>query len=149
MVETPKALELAKEKGLDLIEIAPKAKPPVCRIMDFGKYQYQQSKKEREQKTKQKQTETKSVRVSPRAGSHDLQFKVRQVEKFLNKENKVKIDMMLKGREKALFNTAKDKLNEFINSIGLEIELDQEIKRQPRGFSIVIRKKYGKKTKDQ
>lgn len=140
---------MAQEKGLDLIEVAPKIRPPVCRIMDYGKFQYQQSKKEKEQKSRQKKTEIKGIRITPRTGAHDLQFKIKQTEKFLSKGNKVKIEMILKGREKALFNTAKEKLNNFLESIKTEIELDQEIKKQPRGFIAIIKKKYGEKTKDK
>jgi len=93
---------MAQEKGLDLIEISPNAKPPVCRIMDNGKYKYEKSRKEKDQKTKQKKTEIKGIRISPRIGQHDLEFKVKQAEKFLEKGHKVKIEMILKGREKWL-----------------------------------------------
>ncbi len=131
---------MAKEKGLDLIEIAPNAKPPVCRIMDYGKFQYQKSRKERKQKIKQKKTEIKGVRISPRIGQHDLEFKAKQAEKFLNQGHKVKIEMILKGREKGLINIAKEKLNQFIEIIDLETVFEQEIKRQPRGLFVIITK---------
>jgi len=80
-VEISKALAMAREKGLDLIEIAPNAKPPVCRIMDGGKYKYQKSKEDKKQKSKQKQTEIKGIRISMRTGQHDLETKIKQIEK--------------------------------------------------------------------
>lgn len=129
---------MAKEEGLDLIEIAPNAKPPVCRIMDYGKFQYQKSRKEKMQKAKQKRTEIKGVRISPRIGQHDLNFKAKQAEKFLNQGHKVKIEMILKGREKGLIDIAREKLNQFIEIIDLETVFEQEIKRQPRGLFVII-----------
>jgi len=131
---------MAKEEGLDLIEIAPNAKPPVCRIMDYGKFQYQKSRKEKLQKSKQKRTEIKGIRISPRIGQHDLNFKAKQAEKFLNQGHKVKIEMILKGREKGLIDIAKEKLNKFIEIIELETVFEQEIKRQPRGLFVIITK---------
>ena len=74
---------MAREKELDLIEVSPNAKPPVCRIMSYGKYQYEKSRKDKDQKSKQKKTEVKGIRISPRIGQHDLEFKVKQAEKFL------------------------------------------------------------------
>jgi len=131
---------MAKEKGLDLIEIAPQAKPPVCRIMDYGKYKYEQSRKERGQKSKQKQVEVKGIRIGLGTGKHDLEIRVKQAEKFLNSGNKVRIEMILRGREKALVNVAFDKLNQFIKMLPEEINIEQEIKKQPRGLAVVIGK---------
>jgi len=129
---------MAREKGLDLIEIAPNAKPPVCRIMDGGKYKYQKSKEDKKQKSKQKQTEIKGIRISMRTGQHDLETKIKQIEKFFGKGDKVRIEMILKGREKSLFDLAKEKLTQFIKLIPSETKIEQEIRRQPRGLSIVI-----------
>lgn len=129
---------MAREKGLDLIEIAPTVNPPICKIMDYGKFQYQRTRQERDQKSKQKKIETKGIRISIKTGKHDLEFKMKNAEKFLNKEHKVKIDMILKGREKTLESLAREKLNEFVQMIPLEIIVEQEIRRQPRGLSMVI-----------
>lgn len=131
---------MALDKGLDLIEIAPNAKPPVCRIMSHGKYQYQKSKQEKDQKSKQKKTETKGVRISFRIGQHDLEFKAKQAEKFLEQGHKIKIELILRGREKGLLQAAKEKLNQFIKFIPLEIKIEQEIKKQPRGLGMIITK---------
>jgi len=129
---------MAQEKGLDLIEIAPNVNPPICKIADYGKYQYQKSRQEKEQKSKQKKVEIKGVRIGIRTGKHDLEFKAKQAEKFLNNGNKVKIDMMLRGREKTLENLARERLSDFIQMIPFEIKIEQEIKRQPRGLSMTI-----------
>lgn len=131
---------MAQEKGLDLIEISPNAKPPVCRIMSHGKYQYEKSRKEKTTKTKQNRVEAKGIRISPRIGQHDLEFKARQAEKFLEKGYKVKIEMILKGREKWLLEAAQEKMNKFVELITTEIIFEQEIKKQPRGLLAVITK---------
>lgn len=142
ITETSKALKMAREQGLDLIEIAPNAKPPVCRIMDYGKYKYQKSKKEKTQKIKQKSDELKGIRISFRTGQHDLEIKAKRAEKFLEQGHKVKIEMILRGREKSfsLAELAKEKFNQFIESINLEIKIEQEMKKQPRGLLMVISK---------
>jgi len=131
---------MAQEAGLDLIEIAPNVKPPVCRIMDNGKFQYQKSKQEKDQRAKQKKVEIKGIRISMRTGKHDLNTKLKQIEKFLSKGDKIRIEMILKGREKSLFILAREKLNQFVESILTEVKIEQEIRRQPRGLSIVIGK---------
>lgn len=140
--ETSKALKMARERGLDLIEIAPNAKPPVCRIMDYGKYKYQKSKKEKDQRIKQKKVEIKGIRISFRTSQHDLEIKAKRTEKFLGQGHKVKIEMILRGREKSfsLFEMAKEKFNQFTKLIGPEIKVEQEVKRQPRGLIMVISK---------
>lgn len=94
-----RALELAKESDLDLVEIAPTAKPPVCRIMDFSKYKYDQEKKERRIKKNQAVTHLKQIRLKPHIDENDYQVKLRQVIAFLNKKDKVKINMFYRGRE--------------------------------------------------
>lgn len=90
------ARKTASEKDLDLVEVAPNAKPPVCKIMDFGKYRYQQSKKH---SSKQKTITVKEIKVRPRINEHDLQFKMKNTKKFLNHGDKVKITMQFRGRE--------------------------------------------------
>jgi len=142
IVETYQALEIAKERGLDLVEIAPLAQPPVCRIIDFGKYQYQKSRQGKGQKTKQKITEVKGIRISLRISRHDLETKAKQTEKFLQKGNKIRIEIVLKGREKSFQfqNLAKEKLQEFIQLIPVEVFIEREIKREGRGFNVIIAK---------
>ncbi|MBN1224688.1 MAG: translation initiation factor IF-3 [Candidatus Aminicenantes bacterium] len=95
------ALSLAKESGLDLVEVAPQANPPVCRVMDYGKFLYELHKKAHEAKKHQKQVQLKEIKFRPKISIHDYTFKIRHVKRFLNEGNKVKITVMLRGREKA------------------------------------------------
>ena len=149
VVDLDKAKQLSQQAGLDLIEIAPNVRPPVCRIMDFGKYQYQQSRKEKEQRHKQTKIEVKSIRISPRIGLHDLQFKAKQAEKFLNHGDKVRIEIRMRGREKAHQDVAFEKINQFIELIEIDTETEQAPKREPRGLSMIITKAKEKKKKDE
>ena len=94
------ALEKAQEAGMDLVEISPNANPPVCKIMDYGKFKYEKTKKDKENKKKQKQVVTKEMRVKPHIDTHDRDTKIAQIEKFLEKEYKIKISLRLAGRQK-------------------------------------------------
>ena len=132
------AIEIAREQELDLVEIAPKAQPPVCKIMDYGKYQYQQSKQERLNKAKQKKVEVKGIRIGIRTDTHDLEFKKNQAEKFLNKGDKVKAEIVLRGREKAHQDLARKNLSDFLKTIAVPYKIEQEMKRFPGGFNIII-----------
>ena len=143
-METSEAFRLAQEKGLDLIEIASTANPPVCRIMDFGKFKYQREKGEREHGKKQKDIEIKAIRIGFGTGKHDLELRTSQVKKFLEKGNKVRIDMRLRGREKALGQVALQKFKNFLNMIPIEFNLEAPPKRFPQGFIAVISKKQTK-----
>lgn len=132
------ALAIAKEQELDLVEVSPQAVPPVCRIIDYGKLQYHQAKQAQQAKAKQKKVETKGVRLGYRTEKHDLFFKKTQAEKFMLKGNKIKIDMMLRGREKAMAEKAKENLRAFVQSIAVPHKIEEDITKGPRGFSILI-----------
>lgn len=123
---------------MDLIEIAPTANPPVCRIMDFGKFKYQREKGEREHGKKQKDIEIKAIRIGFSTGKHDLELRANQVKKFLEKGNKVRVDMRLRGREKALGQVALQKFQDFLSMIPMEFSLESPPKRFPQGFIAVI-----------
>jgi len=99
IVDTAKALEIARDKGLDLVEVAPKGKPPVCKIMDFGKYQYEQSKKAKIAKKKQHVIQLKEMRFRPKTEEHDYRFKLKHIINFLKHGNKVKVYVEFRGRE--------------------------------------------------
>ncbi len=101
IVSITEALKISEESELDLVEVAAQAKPPVCRVMDYGKYQYLQSKRERESRKKQKTTELKEIRVRPAIEEHDYQVKLRHAESFLSKGDKVKFTVMFRGRQRA------------------------------------------------
>ena len=132
------AIQIARARELDLVEIAPIAKPPVCKIMDYGKYQYQQSKQERLNKAKQKKVEVKGIRIGIRTDTHDLDFKKNQAEKFLKKGDKVKAEIVLRGREKAHQELARKALSDFLRTIAVPYKMEQEIKRFPGGFNAII-----------
>lgn len=135
------ALKLAKEKGLDLIEIAATAKPPVAKIMSYDKYRYQEEKKIKKQKAGQKIQELKTVRISARAADHDLQIKADKVDEFLSEGHIVEIQLMLRGREKANKDWAKQKLFEFLKMISPEHKVLLEPKYGGRGFNAQVVKK--------
>jgi translation initiation factor IF-3 len=99
IIPIEEALKVAGEESLDLVEVSPDAKPPVCKIMDFGKYKYEQTKKKQEAKRKQKSTQIKEIKVRPKTNDHDLGTKVKHIEKFISKNDKVKVTMVFRGRE--------------------------------------------------
>lgn len=132
------ALAMAQQQELDLVEIAPTAKPPVCKIMDYGKYQYQQSKQDRVNKGKQKKIDTKGIRIGFRTDTHDLEVKKDMAEKFLKKGQKVKVEIFLRGREKAHQDLARTNLENFIKTIAIPFKLEQEVKRYPSGYNAII-----------
>ena len=132
------ALKIAQERGLDLIEIAPTANPPVVKIADFGKFRYERERGERERKGKQKETATKMLKIGYKTGAHDLQRSAGQAKKFLEQKNKVRINMMLRGREKAHRDYAKKRFEEFLALIPGHA-VDSPIKSTPQGFTVTIR----------
>lgn len=135
---TQEALELARSKDLDLVEVAPNTRPSTCKISDYGKVQYIQAKQSRQQKAKQKKTEIKGIRLGVRTDSHDLGFKRKQAEKFLGKGHKVKVDLRLRGREKAHQDLAKTNLRNFVKSIETPHKIEEDVKKFPGGFNIII-----------
>ncbi|WP_255411023.1 translation initiation factor IF-3 [Leptotrichia sp. OH3620_COT-345] len=109
------AMVLANEKGLDLVEISPNAAPPVCKIMDYGKFKYEKTKKDKENKKKQKNVIIKEIRIKPHIDEHDKETKISQIEKFIAKEYKVKVSLRLTGREKLHADSSIKILDEFAN----------------------------------
>ena len=126
IINTNQAISMAKEEGLDLIEIAPNAKPPVCKIMDMGKYKYDAQKKANKAKKKQKKIELKEIKLRPVTEVHDYTFKIKNAQKFLSKGDKVKFTIRFKGRElqhRHLGNELMDKIKADMQAVG-KIELD-------------------------
>jgi len=111
------ALDLAYEKKLDLVLVAPNAEPPVCKIMNYGKYKFEQAKKEKEAKKKQKVFELKEIRITPNIEQHDFEFKVKNTRKFLEDGNKVKITVRFRGRELNYVKLGEDNLNKFAEAL--------------------------------
>jgi len=132
------ALAIAREKMLDLVEVSPNVSPPVCKIIDYGKLQYQQSKQKRLAQAKQKTVEVKGIRIGVRTDEHDLDFKKTQVEKFLTKGDKVKIEINLRGREKTHQDLARQNLQNFVSSVSVPYKIEDSLKRFPGGFNILI-----------
>ncbi len=121
IMQTNDAIEKAKEYGLDLIEISPNAKPPVCKILDIGKYKYEQEKKMKESKKHQKNITVKEMRFRPKTQEHDYQIKLNHIKKFLSNKDKVKVNIFFKGREithQELGKAMVDKLQEDLKDIG-------------------------------
>jgi translation initiation factor IF-3 len=136
------ALSLAGELELDLVEVSPKSVPPVCRIMDYGKYKYELSKKSQEAKKKQVQIQVKEIKFRPKTEEHDLQVKVRHIKKFLEKKNKVKVSLWFRGRE-----IARPELGEQLMArIASELEdmgtVEQPPRREGRHISMMIGPKH-------
>lgn len=138
VLKTEEAIRIAKERGFDLVEISDKVQPSICKIIDYGKYKYAQEKKERKQKAHQKTGETKCIRIGFTTSSHDLGIRINQIEKFFKEGHKVMVEMRLKGREKAHFDLAKEKLESFLSTIPGEIKKEEEIKKSPQGFTVTI-----------
>lgn len=140
VVSLREALIKANEAGLDLIQVTNNVDPPVCKIMDYGKYAYQLSKKEKKQK--QHSGEMKSIRLTFNISPHDMETRARSAEKFLAKGHKVQIELRLKGRQKALGDHAKEKIKQFLVMLQktTPIKFERELKREPRGFTIIISK---------
>jgi len=135
------ALKLAQEKNLDLIEVAPIAKPPVARIMDYGKYLYREEKDKRKQKARQKKDILKIVRISLNTGLNDLKIKAEKTDDFLKDGFKVQVELLLKGRtkyHKTFSDLGKRKIEDFLKLITEPMKVISELKRQPKGFGITI-----------
>ena len=128
VVSTEQAMALARDNGLDLVEVSPMARPPVCKILDYGKYKFEQEKRIKESKRKQKLGKLKEIRMQPKIESHDLQFKARQVRQFLEEGNKVKVTIRFRGRELAHTEIGRDVLGRI-----LEILVDAAVlERRPQ-----------------
>ncbi len=138
ILPTREALRLAEEKNLDLVEVAPNAKPPVCRIMDFGKYRYEQSKRERDNKKKQKVTELKEIRISPKIDTHDFEVKARNAKKFLEDGNKVKVTVRFRGREIVHNTLAKDLLDKLAKNVEELAVVERAPKMEGRTMIMIL-----------
>ena len=135
------AIAKAQEAGLDLIEISPNAKPPVAKIMEYGKFQYEEQKKRREIKAKSHTTETKSVQVKIGTGDHDMQLKAKKAAEWLGEGHRVKVDLFLWGRYKYMeFNFLKERLERFLKLIPADYKLADPIAKSPKGLACVIEK---------
>ena len=132
------AMKMAVEAELDLVKIAPTAKPPVCKIIDYRKYRYEQAKREKEAKKKQKVTEVKEIRLSPNIDDNDLNTKANQARKFLDKGDKVKVTLRFRGREMAHISSNKHILDVFLEKLGDAASVEKQAKLEGRSMSMVV-----------
>jgi translation initiation factor IF-3 len=132
------AMKIAEEKGLDLVEVAPNSQPPVCRIMNYGKYKYQQNKRIQEARKHQTVIHVKEVKVRPRTDEHDFQFKLRHVKRFLDEGNKVKISLLFRGREMAHPEFGKEMLNRFVEGVKDLMVVEQAPRLEGRNMVMIL-----------
>ncbi len=131
-MSVPEALKIAQEQGVDLIEIVPNANPPVCKLMDFGKYRYEQSKRDKLQKKHQHVTHVKELRFHPNTDTHDFEFKTRHAREFLMDGNKVKAVVVFKGREITYQEQGKELLDRFAEKVSDIARIEQEATMEGR-----------------
>lgn len=132
-----KALELAKQDSLDLIEVKSDTNPPICKILDFGKFLYQARKKTK----KTKKTKLKIIKIGFNTGMHDLEVKAKKIGEFLEKNYPVKIDLMLRGRENRQKSLARIKVEELLKFVSVDFKIESDFKFQPQGISLIITKR--------
>jgi len=138
IVSLEEALTMAEAAGLDLVEVSPNSDPPVCRIMDFGKFKYEQSKKQQESKKKATVIQVKEVKIRPKTEEHDYQFKLRSIRKFLAQKNKTKITLRFRGREIAHATLAKGVLERIVEDVADIGQVEQFPKLEGRQMIMVL-----------
>ena len=135
---TSEALKRAEEQGLDLVEISPMAKPPVCKIMDYGKYKYEQAKKRHEAKKHQIVVKTKEIKLRPATDEHDLQTKLRHIRRFLEEGDKVKVTLRFRGREMAHLEVGRERMKRIVTEVTGLGEVEQFPKLEGRLMSMIV-----------
>jgi len=141
VMDIAEARRLAEEAGVDLVKIAPNAKPPVCKIIDYGKFKYEQTRKEKEAKKKQKVVEIKEIRLSPNIDTNDLNTKTQNAKKFLEKGNRVKVTLRFRGREMAHMAQSKHILDDFAEALTDVAVVDKEPKIEGRAMTMFLAEK--------
>lgn len=141
VVPTREALAMAREQGLDLVEVAPNAEPPVCRMMDYGKFLYEKAKRERRARRAQKTIEVKEIRFLPTTGEHDVEFKVRDAERFLKEGAKVKLRVRFRGREITYPELARDLLQNIAGRLNEVSEIESAPRMEGRSMLMVLNPK--------
>lgn len=144
IVPTIEAVKMAHEVGLDLVEVAPQAHPPVCKILDFGKYRFEMEKKLRDSKKKQKPLKLKEIRMQPKIDDHDLDFKSKHIKEFLGEGNKVKVTVRFRGRELAHTELGLDVLKEILQRLDGEYVVDKQPAMEGRTMSMMLSPKAKK-----
>lgn len=144
IVATVEAMEMARRLGLDLVEVSPTASPPVCKLLDYGKYRFEQEKKLRESKKKQKLVKLKEIRMQPKIEEHDLGFKTKHIQEFLNEGYKVKVTVRFRGRELAHTELGRDVLNKVLELLGDTFVVDKTPVMEGKMMSLFISPKSKK-----
>jgi translation initiation factor IF-3 len=138
IVPVDEALALARERNLDLVEVSASARPPVCKIMDFGRYKYEQAKAEREARKKQHVTQMKEIKMRPNIEEHDFDFKTRHIKRFLEERNKVKVTIMFRGREMAHAENGMEVLDDVIEELGDLALVEQQPRMEGRNLFMIL-----------
>ena len=138
ILPTYKAIAVAGDYGLDLVEVSPNANPPVCKVMDYGRYKYEQTKKKQEAKKKQSTFQVKEIKVRPKTGEHDLNTKIGHIKKFIGKKDKVKVTVMFRGREITLTQRARELLEQIAKATEDEAGIEQMPKMEGRTMTMVL-----------
>ncbi len=138
VVPTDKAISTALEFGLDLVEVSPNANPPVCKIMDYGRYKYEQDKKQQEAKKKQSTFQIKEIKVRPKTGDHDLEVKLGHIRRFIEKKDKVKVTVMFRGREITLSVLGRELLGRIAQETGDIAVVEQMPKFEGRTMVMIL-----------
>ena len=140
-MSSKEALRLAEEAGVDLVKIAPTAKPPVCKIVDYGKFKYEQTRKEKEAKKKQKTIEIKEIRLSPNIDTNDLNTKINAARKFITKGDRVKVTLRFRGREMTHMNNSKHILDDFAEALAEIAVVEKAPKVEGRSMTMFLAEK--------
>jgi len=138
IIPTYKALATAGDFGLDLVEISPNANPPVCKIMDYGRYKYEQTKKKQEAKKKQSTFQVKEIKIRPKTGEHDLKIKIGHIKKFIGKKDKVKVTVIFRGREISLSELGRNLLEKIATEIDDIAVVEQYPKFEGRTMMMIL-----------
>jgi translation initiation factor IF-3 len=149
VMPTSEALNLAKEQEVDLVEVAPTAQPPVCRLLDYGKFKYEQAKKEREAHKRQTTVAVRQVRLRPKTGRHDLEYKTALMQKFLDKGSKVKVLVLFRGREISHAQLGKDLLDNVADALAEKATVERPAAMEGRSMSMILLPRPAKKPKKE
>jgi len=147
IMQTRDALKLAEDRHLDLVEVAPKARPPVCKIMDFGKYRYEQQKRDKEARKKQKVVTVKEVKLRPNIEQHDFDVKLKNAQRFIEEGNKVKVTIMFRGRELSHPEIGSTILDKMAKSLGETVSVERAAKLEGKNMTMILSPKAQKNKK--
>jgi translation initiation factor IF-3 len=138
VVDADDARRIAREKGLDLVEVSPDARPPVCKIMDYGKFKYDQKKKEHDSRRRQHKVQIKEIRLRPKIGQHDIEYKLKKAREFLEAGDKVQLNMLFRGREMAHIDVGRQKLDAFAAMLEDISKVERRAKMEGRRMTMLL-----------